>query len=103
MSRRTRTFTPCSLDLSPQCLSGESIAARYGVGVDVERGRGPGVSKACRHNGDRHAGVEHFGGHEMTQVVKAEMTETGGLADADEAFGHEVGQPGAGSCCVGRE
>ena len=60
------------------------------MGVDVQRGRSPGVAQAGRHDRDGDAGIEHLGGHEVAQVVKSEMVKPGSAAHLDKALGHEV-------------
>ena len=63
------------------------VAARDGVGVDVERGRRAGVAEPLGHDGDGHAGGEHLGGHEVAQVMQPEMWKAGGTAGPDEPLG----------------
>ena len=61
------------------------------------------MRKARRHDGNRHAGVEHLGRDKVAQVMEAEMNETSGPAYADEALRHKVGQPRPGPRGVSRK
>jgi hypothetical protein len=49
--------------------------------------------EAARDDGQRDAGVEHLGGHEVSEVVEPELPASGGAAVADEGFGDAVGLP----------
>ena len=49
---------------------------------------------------DSGAGVEHFGGHEMSQVVQSERPKAGGAAVAEEHLGDSVRFPRCPSVIV---
>jgi hypothetical protein len=47
------------------------------VSVDVEGGGRSGVTEAVRDGDDGDAVGEHFGGHEMPEVVQPELADSG--------------------------
>ena len=51
------------------------------------------MAETGRHDRHRNSGVEHLGGHEVTQVVESEMREAGGPSHLYEPLRHEVRQP----------
>ena len=67
------------------------------MGVDVERGRSSGMTESGREDWNRHAGIKHLRCHEVTEIVKSEVTEACGSPHFDEPFGHEVRRPWAGA------
>jgi len=79
---------------------GLDVAAGDGVGVLVQGGRDASVVEAAGHDHDRDAGVEHLGGHEMTEVVQSERAEPGVPPVAEERLGDPVRLPGGGTTIV---
>ena len=61
------------------------------------------MGEASRHDRNRHAGIEHLGGHEVSEIMETKMAKASGPTSNDEALGDEVRQPGSGSCSVGTE
>lgn len=93
---------------------GAGVAAGDCVGVFVECGRDALVIEATGNDHDRDAGVEHLGGHEVSEIVQSERAEPGGATVAEERLGHSVRVPcggpavvaehepvGRGHCCLG--
>jgi hypothetical protein len=44
------------------------------------------VVESARDGDERDAGVEHFGGHEVAQIVQPKRAQSGGTAVTDERF-----------------
>jgi DNA-binding transcriptional LysR family regulator len=83
------------IDPSPQRLRGQPVASGHGVGVDVQRGGGPGVAQAGRHDRNGDAGIEHLGRHEVAEVVEWKwqvMDSAFANAGIRRNSGFEVGQ-----------
>jgi transposase len=76
------------------------VAAGYGVGVLVQRGRHSAVVESAGDDHQRDAGVEHLGGHEVAQVVEPERSQPGVAAVPQEGFGDPVRFPCGGAAIV---
>ena len=61
------------------------------------------MAEACRHDRDGDSGVEHLSGHEVTEIVESEVTESCRSANPDEPLGHKVRRPWPGAGLVGAE
>ena len=61
-------------------VGGGAICAGYAVSVDVEGGGRSGMAESLGDGDDGDAVGEHFGGHEMTQVVQPELADSGAAA-----------------------
>lgn len=57
------------VDSLPESGCGLGVSAGHDVGVAVEGGGDPTVVEATGDNGERDAGVEHLGGHEMAKIM----------------------------------
>jgi hypothetical protein len=51
------------------------------------------VRETRRHDRDRDPGTEHLGGHEMAEIVQAEVIQSCALAGGDELLGDPVRLP----------
>ena len=61
--------------------------------VDVQSRRRPGVGEAAGHDRDRDTCVEHFGRHEVTEIVQSEVRKSCLGATPDECLRHPVRTP----------
>jgi hypothetical protein len=61
------------------------------------------MTESGREDWNRHAGIKHLRCHEVTEIVKSEVTEACGSPHFDEPFGHEVRRPWPGAGFVGTE
>jgi hypothetical protein len=62
------------------------VAAGDRLGVEIERGRGTLVIEPAGDDRKRDSGVEHFGGHEMPQIVETELPATRCTAKPTKVF-----------------
>jgi hypothetical protein len=60
------------------------FAAGDGVAILVERGRHSAVVQAAGHDDDRDAGLEHFGRHEVAQIMQPERSQASGSSVTQE-------------------
>src|SRR3984957_8375918 len=73
------------------------------MGVNVERRGSPCVTESGGDDRNGHAGVKHLSGHEVTEIVKSEMTEPGSATHPDGALRDEVWRPRPGASPVRTE
>lgn len=71
-------------------VGGVAIRAGYAVSVDVQGGGRSGVAESLGDCDDGDPVGEHFGGHEMTQVVQPELAHSGTAAMIDEHLGDTI-------------
>ena len=86
-----------------QSCAGVRVSAGYHVGVFVECCRDSAVIETSRHNDDRHRSLQHFGGHEVAEIVQAKVAKPGAAAMADKGFRHTVRLPRADTAVIGEQ
>lgn len=79
------------------------VSAGYRVGVLVECCQNSAVIETSRHHDDRHRSLQHFGGHEMAEIVQAKVAKPGGAAMADKGFRYTVRLPRGDTAVIGEQ